>query len=48
MKEYERLRNRDFGSRAGMILSHWDRFGLFMRVKHETLERTGRWEGGKP
>lgn len=34
MEEYERLRNRDFDSRAGMVLSQWDRFGLFMRVKH--------------
>lgn len=34
MEEYERLRNGDFDSRAGMVLSQWDRFGLFMRVKH--------------
>lgn len=34
MEEYERLRNRDFGSRKGMTLSQWERFGFFMRLKH--------------
>lgn len=34
MEEYERLRRRGFDSETGIPLSLWDRFGVFMRVRH--------------
>ncbi|TID18760.1 hypothetical protein E2P81_ATG05738 [Venturia nashicola] len=42
MDEYERLRRHDFDRRDGMYLSQWDRFGLFMRVKHSKEPDDGK------
>ncbi|QDS77316.1 hypothetical protein FKW77_004696 [Venturia effusa] len=42
MEEYERLRKRDFVNRTGMYLSQWDRFGLFMRMKHPKEPKDAR------